>query len=144
MSHGHSVIHPSSFRLLPEPGAVQRAAGDRLVDVEVAVADLDVEAALGVGAGPGLEVDGGALAPEIGERHQVAALALLAFRESWYHHAAPRPRIAASIASGWYARNESGMAEIGGMWRLAIVGGSVASAAPRPDRARVNLRRVAG
>ena len=60
---------------------MEGAAGDRLVDVEVAVADLNVEAAIGVGTGPRLEVDRGPLAAKVGQGHQVTALALLALRE---------------------------------------------------------------
>jgi hypothetical protein len=47
--------------LVAGAGGVDGAAGDGLVDVEVAVADFEVEAAVGVGADPGFVVDGGAL-----------------------------------------------------------------------------------
>ena len=41
---------------------VHRAVRYRLVDVQVPVADLEIVPAIGVRAGPGLEVDRGALA----------------------------------------------------------------------------------
>ena len=66
---------------LAKAGTVQRAAGNRLIDVEIAVADLDIEATIGVCARPGFEVDRGALAAKIGKRNEVAALTLLALWE---------------------------------------------------------------
>src|SRR6185295_18435074 len=82
---------------LAQPGAVQRAAGDRLVDIEVAVADLDVEAALGIGAGPRLEMNCRALAAEIGQRDEITLLALLAFWKTGDIHGAA-PHRPASLA----------------------------------------------
>ena len=60
---------------------VYGAAGDGLVNVEVAVADLQVEATVRVGANPRLEVNRRALAAEVRQRHKVAGLALLAPRK---------------------------------------------------------------
>jgi hypothetical protein len=57
---------------------VDGAAGDRLVDVEVAVADLQIEPAVWVRAHPRLVVNRGALAAEIRQWDKVASLALLA------------------------------------------------------------------
>ena len=62
-------------------GGIHATGGNRLIQVDVTIADLDVETALGVRAGPGLEVDGRPLATEIRQRHQVALLALLALWE---------------------------------------------------------------
>jgi len=45
---------------------MQGAAHDGLVSVNIAVADLKVKAAIRVGANPGLELNRGALAAEIG------------------------------------------------------------------------------
>src|SRR5688572_2780298 len=63
-------------------GRVDGAVSDRLVHVEVAIADLQVEAALGVGANPGLVVNRCTLTAEVRQRHEVAVLALLAFRKA--------------------------------------------------------------
>jgi hypothetical protein len=60
---------------------VDGAGGDGLIHVEVAVSDLEVEAAVRIGADPGLEVNGGTLAPEVRKWYQVSGLALLTFRE---------------------------------------------------------------
>jgi len=58
------------------------AAGDRLVHVEVTIANLQVEAAFRVGTNPGLEMNGCTLAAEVGKRHKVTGLTLLALREA--------------------------------------------------------------
>lgn len=53
------------------------AIRNRLIHVKVTVADLEVEATLGVRTNPGLVMDRGTLAAEIGQRDQVAGLAPL-------------------------------------------------------------------
>lgn len=68
------------------------SAGDRFVNVEVAVPDLDVESAIGVGARPSLEVNGRALAAEIGKGYKVPVLALAALGER--HHQGLTPCLA--------------------------------------------------
>ena len=56
----------NSVGLCPDAGSMHCATGDGLVYVEVSIADFDVEPAVRVRAGPGLEVDGSALAAEVG------------------------------------------------------------------------------
>jgi hypothetical protein len=51
---------------LPIARGVIRAVGDRLVQIDVTIANLDVEPALRVGANPCLVMDRGALATEVG------------------------------------------------------------------------------
>src|SRR3989304_9845826 len=75
----------SRVELGADPGSVHRAVRDRLVDVQVPVWDLEVEPAIGVRAGPGLEVDGRALAAEVREGHKVAHVALLALGKIHRH-----------------------------------------------------------
>jgi hypothetical protein len=67
-------------------GSVNGSARNRLVDVEVAVADLEVEAAVGIGTHPGFVVDGRALATEIRQRHEVPGLAFLALGKAGKIH----------------------------------------------------------
>ena len=62
------------------------AAGNRLVDVEVTVADFQVETAVRVRADPRLVVNRGALAAEIRQRDKVASLALLALGKTGIVH----------------------------------------------------------
>ena len=57
-----------------------------LVQVDVAVADFNIEATFGIGARPGLEVDGGSLPAEIGERDQITGTAGLALGQVTYVH----------------------------------------------------------
>ena len=64
---------------LSHPGSVHRAAGNRLVEVNVAVSDLDVESAGRVAAHPRLVVDGRSLASKVTQRQQAALAAVLAF-----------------------------------------------------------------
>jgi hypothetical protein len=71
-------------------GCVDSAAGDRLVDIEVAVTDLQVEAAVRVGADPGFEVNRRALASEVRQRDQVPRLAFLALRKAGKVHDASK------------------------------------------------------
>src|SRR5579875_897459 len=74
--------------------AMQRAAGDRLIDVEIAVADLDIEAALRIRAGPRLEMDSRALASKVRERHEIAGFALLTLGKGHLHRPPPAvPRV---------------------------------------------------
>lgn len=54
------------------------AARNRLVNVQVTVANLEVEATIRVGADPRLIVDRCPLAAEIRQRHEIARLTLLA------------------------------------------------------------------
>ena len=54
------------------------AVRNRLVDVQVAVANLEIKTTIRVRTDPRLVVNRRPLAPEIGQRHQVACLALLA------------------------------------------------------------------
>src|SRR6266540_2886057 len=68
---------------------MDNAARDRLVHIEVAVADFEIVAALRVRAGPGLVVDRGALAAEIRQRHQVTRLAPLALWKNQLHNTLP-------------------------------------------------------
>ena len=55
------------------------AVADRLVDVDIPVADLQVVTALGIGTNPGFIVDRSALITEVRKRNQVPGLALLTF-----------------------------------------------------------------
>ena len=55
-------------------------AADRLVHVDVAVSNLDIKSTRRVGADPRFIVDWRAARPEIGQRHEIAGLTLLAFR----------------------------------------------------------------
>ena len=84
--HHRGLRLDEEAKLGSQAGGVHGAVGDGLLDVEVAVANLDVEAARGVGAGPRLEVDGSALAAEVGQGHEVTDLALLALGEAGYHY----------------------------------------------------------
>jgi hypothetical protein len=54
---------------------------DRLVNIDIAVADFQVKTTLRIGANPGLILDRGALTTEIGKGHQVTSFAFLAFGE---------------------------------------------------------------
>ena len=58
-------LSKSSQRLPAVARRVDGAVRNRLVDIEIPVADLEIEPAVGVGANPGLVVDGSALAAEI-------------------------------------------------------------------------------
>ena len=62
------------------------AAGDRLVEVHVSVANLYVETAIGVAAHPSLIVDRRALAAEIRQREQVSIIACATFGPSIVFH----------------------------------------------------------
>lgn len=64
---------------------VRSATSYWLIHKDFAVPDLDVEPTIGIGANPGLEIDRGTLAAEIGERHQIASTALLTFRQNDIH-----------------------------------------------------------
>ena len=78
----------------------KRALVDRLVEVDLAVADLQVEAAPRVGAHPRLVVDRRALSAEVGERDQRACVAGVAagpgelFQAAFLFRRAP-------MSSGW-------------------------------------------
>ena len=50
---------------------MQCTAGDWLIDIEITVSDFNVEAACRVCTCPGLEVDRGALAAEIGQGNEI-------------------------------------------------------------------------
>jgi hypothetical protein len=52
---------------------------DRLIDINITVADLQVVTALRVGADPRLIVNRRALVAEVRERHKISGLAFLAF-----------------------------------------------------------------
>src|SRR3990172_8190952 len=79
-------------RLLAIAGRVDGAGGYGLVHVEVAVADLEVVAALRVRAGPGLVVDGRALAAEVRQGDQVTGLASLTlWKAPGLHCTTPAP-----------------------------------------------------
>ena len=95
------------MRLSADARGVHGAAGDRLVDVEIAVADLDVKAARRVRAGPRFEVDGSALAAEVRKRYQVPQVTFLALREIIHHDHIYLPRkdaasCRASIAAAYF------------------------------------------
>ncbi len=89
---------------------MELAVINRLTDIEVAVADLHVVSARRVCARPGLEVNWGALATEVGKRDQVPVTAFQTFRELVHpppriqNYVSPSDRSAKSLAS---AMNES-------------------------------------
>ncbi len=56
------------------------AAGNRLVKVDIAIADLYIESAVGVAAHPCLVVNWRSLAPKVGQREQATAGASSALR----------------------------------------------------------------
>jgi len=53
-----------------------------LVDIDIAISYLYVKAAFRIGTNPDLIVDGCPLASKIGQRHQIASIAFLAFGEN--------------------------------------------------------------
>jgi hypothetical protein len=71
---------------------VHCAAGDRLVNVEIAIADLDVEAARWVRAGPCFEIDGSPLAAKVRKWYEVPQVTLLALRKTIHHDHIYLPR----------------------------------------------------
>jgi len=90
MGYLRKHVQPLRFVLgwpvLADPGVMQRAAHDGLVEVDIAVPNFEVEAALRVGADPGLIPNRGPLTAEIGEGYQVASAALLALGETDCFH----------------------------------------------------------
>jgi hypothetical protein len=52
---------------------------DRLIDIDIAIPDFKVKSAIRVGANPGFILNGGALAAEIGQGHQISYLTFLTF-----------------------------------------------------------------
>jgi hypothetical protein len=71
---------------------MEGAAHDRLIDIHITVPDFQVEAAIRIGADPGFIADGRPLAAEIGQRHEVSGVALLALGETdWFHESSSQP-----------------------------------------------------
>ena len=72
---------------------MQRAAHDRLVDIDVTIPDFKVKTAFGVGANPGFIVDSGTLTAEIRQGHQFSGIALLTFGVANLFHGVLLPTV---------------------------------------------------
>jgi len=74
-------VFPINESELAGAAVMHRAAHDRLVDIDVTVADLQIEAALRVSAYPGFVMNCGALTAKIGQGNQVTLFAFLTLGE---------------------------------------------------------------
>jgi len=60
---------------------MQRAAHNRFIDINITIPDFQVKAAIRIGANPCFVMNGCPLTAKIRQRHKVARIALLTFRE---------------------------------------------------------------
>ena len=70
---------------------MQRAAHNRLIDIDVTVPDFKVKAAIRIGANPGFVLDRCPLTAKIGQRHQISRIALLTLGKTNLFHGGPPP-----------------------------------------------------
>ena len=64
VTKGHTLLAVKGW--LPDAGCMHCPVADGFIDEDVTIANLNVEPTLRVGADPGLVVDGGPLAAEVG------------------------------------------------------------------------------
>jgi hypothetical protein len=98
------ISNRKDISALSRAGVMEGAAHDRLIDIDIAVPDFQVEAAIRIGADPGFIPDGRPLAAEIGQRHEVSGVALLALGETDRFHEILLPTLEISRISLVYSK----------------------------------------
>jgi hypothetical protein len=73
--------------------AVEVAAHDGLVNIDITIPDFQVEAAVRVGADPGFVVNGCPLTAKVGKGYQVSGVTLKALGETVFHEIPPPSQI---------------------------------------------------